>query len=272
MPLGEDGQERTQILRHGAFADEHGHALGELLQRFFLCGQFMLGAHAGREIGIERAPAQQRRVTVDMPSLEGRELGEHARVLRQHAGKIHELGEADDLRMSGERQEIADLEPRAGGFELGRWHAARKLDAYVHDGLGRGRERVAQPVETEHIRYLMGVPDRGRDAMWQHATIELGGREKRGFDVAMRVDEARHHDLAGGIDLALAAIAVFHADDAIPANRNVAKLQRSGDEIEDAPTFDGEIGGCLPETLIDGAGQEGLVMQGLVMHGRTHAP
>ena len=165
-----------------------------------------------------------------------------------------------------------DLEPRARGLELGRGHAARKLDADVHDGLGRRGERVAHAFEAEHIGDLMGVPDRRRHAMRQHATVELGGREKRGFDVAMRVDEARHDDLAGGIDLARAAIAAFDADDAVPANRDIASLERAGDEVEDAAPLDDEIGDGVAEALVDGAGQEGLVMQGLVMQGRTHAP
>ena len=91
---------------------------GELLERLLGARRLMLGADAGREIGIEGVAAQQRRVAVDVAVLEGRELGEHDGILREHAREIHELGEPDDLGMRAERQEIADLEPRARGLEM----------------------------------------------------------------------------------------------------------------------------------------------------------
>ena len=64
----------------------------------------------------------------------------------------------------------------------------------------------------------------------------------------------------GGIDLALAPISALDADDAIPANRDVARLERTGDQVEDASTLDNEIGHNIAEALVDGARQKALVM------------
>ena len=49
--------------------------------------------------GLSRQAAQERRVPVDRPAGERRELGEQARVLGQHAREVHHLGQAQGRRV-----------------------------------------------------------------------------------------------------------------------------------------------------------------------------
>ena len=119
--------------------------------------------------------------------------------------------------------EILDLEPRAGGFQMRRRHAARELHAQIHRGRrARRRGNICRPVDAEHVGDLMGIADRGGDAMGEHAAVEFERRDQRGFDMQMRVDEAGYDDLAGDVDLARAAIFALRAHDAVAADRDVA--------------------------------------------------
>jgi hypothetical protein len=92
VSLGDDGTKRVQILAHGAFANEELHALRELLLRLWEVGDFVVGAHAGAQIAIERGAAEQRAVSIDRARLERRELGEANGIARENARKVHEFG------------------------------------------------------------------------------------------------------------------------------------------------------------------------------------
>ena len=62
-------------------------------------------------------------MAVDMGAGECGELGQQARILGQHAREVHDLGQAQGGGMRAQRQEVRDLQPGAGGLELGRRHA-----------------------------------------------------------------------------------------------------------------------------------------------------
>ncbi|MNU75301.1 hypothetical protein D3C71_648280 [compost metagenome] len=106
--LGYDWHQGVQVLRDRAFAHQNMHALADFLQRLRGAGAFMFGADAGGEITVQRRSGQKWRVPVDMLALEGLELCHAHRVLVDDAGKIHEFGKADDLRMIVERQQLFD--------------------------------------------------------------------------------------------------------------------------------------------------------------------
>ena len=201
IALGDDGAERMQVLAHRPFADQHLHALHQLLARFREVGHLVVGAHAGSQIAVEGQAAEQRAVSVDGARLKRRELGEAGRVAGEEARKIHEFGEAQHLRMIGERQKIADLEPRAGRLEVGRRHAARKLHAQVHRRRHRGVEEIAQARLPQHVGDLVRIADRRGHAMTQHAAVEFERRDQRAFDMEVRVDEAGRDDLSADVDL-----------------------------------------------------------------------
>ena len=61
--------------------------------------------------------------------------------------------------------------------------------------------------------------------------------------MAVRVDEAGDDDAAADVDLPRAPVIAAHADDAVAAEGDVAFDEFAGDEIEDAPALEDEIGG-----------------------------
>ncbi len=98
------------------------------------------------------------------------------------------------------------------------------------------------PSVAEHIGDLVRIADRGGDAVGQDAAVEFMRRDERGFDVQMRVDEARNDDLAGDVDLGCALIAAAGADDAIAADGDVGCDQFARDEIEETAALQDDIG------------------------------
>ncbi len=93
--------------------------------------------------------------------------------------------------------------------------------------------------------------------MGQHATVEFEWSEKRGFDVAMGVDEARNDDLAADIDLALAAIFAHRSDNAVVADRNVALDEFAAHEVENPPALQHQVGMGESLPLLDGPLEKG---------------
>ena len=77
------------------------------------------------------------------------------------------------------------------------------------------------------------------------------------LDVQVGVDESGDDDFAGDVDLDIAAIVGLRADDAVVADRDVALLEFAGDEIEDAPALQHQIGAEPASPLGDGAGEKG---------------
>src|SRR5690606_4962063 len=111
--LVEDFGKGVEVLGDRPFADEYGHALGEFLAGFGGACRFMVGTDACGKIAIERGAKHEGRMAVDMAVLEGQQLCDDARIGIKDAGEIHHFGEADDLGMTAEGQEIVDFELRA---------------------------------------------------------------------------------------------------------------------------------------------------------------
>ena len=64
--LADQWSECGKILRNRSLADEHLHALGELLPSFGEVRCLVAVANAAREIGIQGAAREQRRMTINM--------------------------------------------------------------------------------------------------------------------------------------------------------------------------------------------------------------
>ena len=246
-----------QVLADGAFADQHRHALGELLAALGQVGHLVVGPDAGAEITVQPGAAKQRAVAVDRAGLKGGKLGEAGRIAGEQTRKIHEFGEPEHLRMVGELYEVADLEPGAGGLEVRGGHAARKLHPEVHGRRHRAVEEISEARLAEHVADLVRIADRGRHAVGEHAAVEFERRDQRQFDVAVGVDEAGHDDLAADVDLADARIFAERADDPIVADGDVAFDQFAADEIEDPSALQDDVGLGEPLPLLDRAAEKG---------------
>ena len=118
------------------------------------------------------------------------DLAEDFAVAGEDAGDIHHLAERDEFGMGGEQAgRIGGGERGAGGLEGRCGDAARQREAQV----GRRPFRVGEP-EFEarfahHVRDLVRVADCRKGALRGDETSETRGREMRGFDVHVRVDE-----------------------------------------------------------------------------------
>ena len=69
-----------------------------------------------------------------------------------------------------------------------------------------------------------------------------GRSDQRGFDVEVRVDEARHRDEALAVDLAASGIGAVDADDPVAADGDVGRLDAAPDDVEQADVLDDEVG------------------------------
>ena len=81
------------------FADEHLHALGELLPSFGQIRGLVTVTNAAGEIGVQVVAGKQRRMAVDMLALKRSQLLHAFGILVQDAGHVHELGQANHLGM-----------------------------------------------------------------------------------------------------------------------------------------------------------------------------
>ena len=264
VALGHDRAQRVQVLAHRALPDQHRHALHQLFARLGQVRHLVIRADAGAQIPVQRIAAEQRAMPVDRAGLERGELGETGRIAGQKAAEVHELGEAQHLRVIGQRKEVADLEPGARRLEVRRGNAARKLNPKVHRGRHGAVEEVAQARRTEDVADLMRIADRRRDSMPQDAAVELERRDERRLDMAMRIDEARNDDLSPHVDLARAAVFAHRSDDAVAADGDVARDEFAGHEIEDPPSLEDDVGLGEPLAPLDRARKIG----DCVAHGR----
>ncbi len=71
----------------------------------------------------------------------------------------------------------------------------------------------------------------------------------------MGVDEARHHDAAGDVDLLDALIALQRSDNRLAADGDVALAQFTGDEIVEPSALQDDIGFRLALSLVDAVGE-----------------
>ncbi len=253
--VGQDGGERFEVFRDGAFADQDAHPLAELFQRLLGCRRLMFGADAGGDIGVEVAARELRAVAVDMAALEKRELGDAAGVAVDDAGIVHEFGETDAGGMAHDAPEVAGMDGGARGFHMGRGHAGGQLHADVHQRVAARLLKVSDAGQADDIGDLMRVADRGGDAARGDAAVEFEGRDEGAFDVEMRVDEAGDEDEAGDVDDLAPFVGVADADDGVARDRHVAVDHRAGHHVEDLTAAQEEIGGRVAPALCDASFQ-----------------
>ena len=89
--FGQQRLQRMQVFRHRPFADQHAHALLQLLARLVGCRRLMLCRNPGGDIGVKVHPAQLRAMPVDMAALKEMQLVHHLRIAVDHTGIVHEF-------------------------------------------------------------------------------------------------------------------------------------------------------------------------------------
>ena len=257
---GEVGQQRLQrhhVLGHRPLADQDLHPPLQLLARFLDACCLVFRADARGDIGVQVPARQQRRVAVDVPALEQRELFHRGGVAMNHAGIIHELGQTDARRVAAQPRDVGRRQLGPGGFHVGGGHAGRQLHPQVHQQpLGRALE-PAHPLGPQHVGDLVRIADRGGDPARGHAAVELDGRDQAAFDVQVRVDEARHQRQAGHIAYPRRVVGGPDAHDGVTHDRHIARDHGAGDQIEHLPAAKDQIGGHVPAPRRDPPFQSG---------------
>jgi hypothetical protein len=180
------------------------------------------------------------------PPWKASELGHDARIGGEDAGVVHHLGEADDLPVPAELQEVGDLQRRAAGLVRRGGDAGREVDAQIHDHALGVFEEVADAVGAQHVGDLVRIADRGGDALGQHAAVELERGDERGFDVEVGVDEAGHGKAAVAFDQPHAVVIAIGADDAVADDGDVGVGDGAGDDVEQPDILDDDVGGISP--------------------------
>ena len=153
--------------------------------------------------------------------------------------------------MITEWQQVLDIQPCAGGFEMGGGHAARQLHADVHDGLFRALKEIADSGGADDIGDLMRIADRGGDAARQHAAVELMRCDQRAFDMQMGVDEPGYDDLAGDVDCVDALIAFQCSHNAIATDGDIALAQLARGQVEQSAALQDNVSRRLARALVD---------------------
>ena len=244
-------QKPVEIPPGRPFAEHDRHSPAELLLRLRARVGFVAVADSGRQVSIQRPAGEQRRVTVDVPVLEERELFQDAGVSAKHARHIHHLGQPGHAGTPAVRRKVRGGKLRSGRFKRRRRHAARQLEEKIHGHLRRAVEKVVERPRSGHIRQLVRIAERRRHAARQNHAFEFERRHQRRLDVNVAVDISRHRDEAVRVENVRSVIPLADTDDRIARDCNVARQQRTGRQVEHRRVPDHEIGGLLPFRLPD---------------------
>ncbi len=212
----DERQQAAQVARVGGLAQEDHQAGAQLLARLADGGALVVGARPGGGVGGERGAAEARRVPVDRPAGERRQLRQHLGVARHHRRKAHHLAEPEHPRVGGEPGELGDAEGRAAGGERARRHARRRHHHhFVGSALGVV-EHPPHPLDAQHVGDLVRVGDDGGGAARHDGTRQLRRRHHAALDVHVGVDEAGQDPRAAQVEH-LAGAVVAEAGDAVAA-------------------------------------------------------
>ena len=115
--------QRAQVARARRLADQEPHAGPQPLAALLDRRRLVVGADAGRGVGLKRRPVHPGSVAVGPLGAGQRELRELGRIARDHSGEVHHLGQPDHPPAPQEPLEVALVQRPAGRLELRRRHA-----------------------------------------------------------------------------------------------------------------------------------------------------
>ena len=239
----EQGDQRLEIARGRALADHDELAALQLGQRVFQCGAFVVGIDAGGDVGIQILALEARRVAVDLlvVRLRGDDLRDDLRVVVDDAVGVHHLGQTLHSGVVIERVDGTVVQVRAGFIHRRGRDAGRQHEPHVDRQALGCLEHVVDAVGAHDVRDLMGVgDDRGR-AVRQRRADELLRRDQAGFQMDVRVDEARADDLARHIVFDFALIAAETHDQAV-GHGDIARQQLVGEHVDVGRVLEDQIG------------------------------
>ncbi len=109
----------------------------------------------------------------------------------------------------------------------------------------------------------MGVGDEGRGAARHHDAGELRRREQRAFDVNVRVDEPGQDEAARYVECLRGRPFVgAHPRDAAVRDRDVRRFDARGEDVDDPPSGQHQVGGLVAAGDADPAREQGSIRGG----------
>ena len=255
----DERQEIVEVLRRRSLADPDVHAASDLLVRLGAREAFVVGAHAGPDVGVQIQAGEERRMPVDRDTAAARifDLARDGGVPEEKARDVHHLGEPEDVRKVVERREVGGRERRPRRFEMRGRHARRQHHEDVHREARSGLEKGPDSRHAFHVRDLVRVRDRRRRAVCGRETRERRRRRHRGLDVKVRVPERGRDVRAPEVDLVVfpggAVIAEAENPVAFHADGSVVDLAR--EDVYDAGVSEDEIGRDVAARRHDELGQ-----------------
>ena len=151
----------------------------------------MVGADAGRDVGVKRRPANTGCVPVDVICQPGAQLGELRWPACDHSWEIHHLRHADGAATAQQTLDVTRREGPPRGLEL---RGGNTRGGHDKDIEGQIRAAVEQPVNAigaEHVGDLVGVRDHCRGPVRKDGAGKLVDHQLGRLDVHVRIDEAR---------------------------------------------------------------------------------
>ena len=182
------------------------------------------------------------------------DLRDDLRVVVDHAVGVHHLGKTLHSGIVVEGVDGAVVQIRAGFVHRCGRDAGRQHEPHV-DGQSLGRlEHVIDAVGAHDVGDLMGVGDNRGRAVRQRCADEFLRRDKAGFQMDVRVNEARADDFAGHIVFDFALVAAKTHDQAV-RHGDVARQQFVGEHVDIRCIFQHQIsllptGGSFDHALL----------------------
>ena len=203
-----------QIAGGSALTDHDKLAALQLCQSIVEIGAFMVGIHAGCDVGIEIVAAETGGVPVDLlvVGLGGHDLLHHLGITVDGADKVHHLCQTLYPGMIIEGVDSPVIQHSAGLVQRRCRHAGGQHKPHVYRQVFRGLEHILNAVGAHDVGDLMGIGDDSGGTMGENSLGKLRGADQRAFQMDMGIQEAGEHDLAGNIHLHLAVV-LAHAYD-----------------------------------------------------------
>ena len=188
----------------GAAETEHGaHALADAHDGVGLGGAFVIVGGAAGGIGAEIGEVGAGVMAADglAGGLGRGDLAEHFGITRDHAGEVHHLAQAYDVRPGHRLGDVLGAEFGAGRLEARRGGGAGgHLDEDV-DGLREGLVvHQADALEPHDIGDLVGVDEHAGGAVGGDGADEFGDGQHAAFDMHVPVAKAGDEVAALGVD------------------------------------------------------------------------
>ena len=205
----------------------------------------MVGADAGRHIGVERGSAHAGRMPVDVIREAGAQLRHLGLVAGDDAGEVHHLGHADGAMPAQQALDVAGGEGPARRLKTRRGHARGRHHVDVERQVGAAVEQPVDAVGAEHVGDLVRVGDDRRRAVRQDRAGELVNRQLRGLDVHVSVDETGNQ--VGALDVQpLATVVATEADDVAVLDGDVDVEPLLGEDRKHPTARQHELGRLVP--------------------------